>query len=558
MNHRFPEFDELRALLDALCEETITPDQVRRLEELLLARPEAEAFYVQYMSFFADLDRHFSVLPLSTTGPLRALVEGKTAPNAEERPASQQAPPQPHVHRGRSRFVWIAVGLGGLAAAALLAAVLWPYAKGPAPASDQAAERIDNTVAVLLVAPGAVWGDTEVPTRAGAPLPPGWLRLKAGLAHLEFYNGATVIVEGPADLRLISRSEAFCERGKLRATVPPQASGFVIGTPKLNLVDRGTEFGLRVGDDVPTEVHVFQGQVDVYDPRDGRGEAAKKEVTTGRGVRLDGPGRLSAIAPNPSAFKTAQESAQRSEDEMRQRQEAWRKASAELRRDPSLKLYYSFQSRKPGGRSLLDEAGERKQPCDGVIVGCTWATGRWPGRSGLEFKQVSDRVRLHIPGEFDELTMAAWVRVDALPHRFNSLFMTDGWDPGAPHWHISNEGRIELGVQARNPKGGIHFLSPPVFTPERLGRWVHLAVVYDRRGQVCHYVDGRPIHQEPVEFDTALNFGNAEMGNWNLGTRRDKSSIRYFNGCIDEFLLFSRSLTEQEIESLYEVSRPPF
>ena len=57
------EREELQALLDALAEETIAPDQVRRLEELILAHPEAEAFYVQYMSLVADLGRHFAAPP---------------------------------------------------------------------------------------------------------------------------------------------------------------------------------------------------------------------------------------------------------------------------------------------------------------------------------------------------------------------------------------------------------------------------------------------------------------------------------------------------------------
>ena len=38
----FQDLAELRALLDALCEESITPEQVGRLEELVLAHPEAE------------------------------------------------------------------------------------------------------------------------------------------------------------------------------------------------------------------------------------------------------------------------------------------------------------------------------------------------------------------------------------------------------------------------------------------------------------------------------------------------------------------------------------
>src|SRR5207245_45590 len=60
MSQPLGDFDELRGLLDALCEETITPEQVARLEELVLRHPEAEAFYVQYMALYADLARHFS------------------------------------------------------------------------------------------------------------------------------------------------------------------------------------------------------------------------------------------------------------------------------------------------------------------------------------------------------------------------------------------------------------------------------------------------------------------------------------------------------------------
>ena len=38
-------------------------------------------------------------------------------------------------------------------------------------------------------------------------MPPGLLRLKSGLAHIEFYCGATVILEGPAEFHLRSRTE---------------------------------------------------------------------------------------------------------------------------------------------------------------------------------------------------------------------------------------------------------------------------------------------------------------------------------------------------------------
>src|SRR5262249_54978204 len=156
----------------------------------------------------------------------------------------------------------------------------------------RAAEPTDNTVAVLLQAPGAEWEGTGPAMRAGTPLPPGRLRLKSGLAHFEFYSGATVILEGPADLELISSKAAYCARGKLRATVPPEAQGCKVRTPQLDLVDRGTEFGLQVGAGDRTEVHVFQGKVELYDAGSDPQAAAHQELTTGQGVRLDGPGRI--------------------------------------------------------------------------------------------------------------------------------------------------------------------------------------------------------------------------------------------------------------------------
>jgi hypothetical protein len=56
---------ELLALVDALCEETITGEQMQRLEEMVLTDPQAAALYVQYMRFFADLECHFSRRPVA-------------------------------------------------------------------------------------------------------------------------------------------------------------------------------------------------------------------------------------------------------------------------------------------------------------------------------------------------------------------------------------------------------------------------------------------------------------------------------------------------------------
>ncbi len=555
MNLQPAHLAELRALLDALCEEASTPEQMARLEELLRAHPEAEAYYVQFMGLHAELVRGFGTLPA------RIPTLAGAASDAGASPASVAAASSPR-RRGR-RGLWIGL-LGGAAAVAAAAAVLlWvgpvpPAGDGTGPTAVQPPEASDDTVAVLLHAPDARWEDAATPMRPGTPLWPGWLKLKSGFAHIEFYNGATVILQGPADFQIISRDAAYCARGKLRATVPPQAQGFTIGAPTLDLVDRGTEFGMEVSAGDRTEVHVFQGKVDLYDPGARSAPAPRKALRTGEGVRLDGPGHFEPIDVRPAAFTSARDLAKQSQAETARRQGEWLAASRELRRDPSLVVYYPFDDDDPWSRTLSDRAPGRGPAHDGAIVGCTWAAGRWPGRKGLEFKRVSDRVRLHVPGDYDALTLMAWVRVDALPNRFNSLLMTEGWEEAAPHWHISNTGRVELGVQGYQRKGGVHYLTDEVVPPERLGQWVHLAVTYNRgAGMVTHYVDGQPVQQDELKLDIRLRLGDVEIGNWNLGPRPHHSPVRYFNGCIDEFLVFGRALGAAEVERLYEQGRPP-
>ncbi|HEV8063101.1 MAG TPA: LamG-like jellyroll fold domain-containing protein [Gemmataceae bacterium] len=545
-----PEETELQGLLDALCEGSIAPDQMRRLEEILLANPHAEAYYVQYMSQFADLRRHFNKLP--TTPALCGLM-----PMAPSSAASVQVRTPTRLARVRGflskRSKLVLTG----AAAVLLAFGLWRLEVSKY-RPDEPDEPSDYSVAVLLQAPGARWHPSDSPPHAGAPLMPGWLHLESGLAQIEFYNGATVILEGPAEFQLVSRSEAYCSSGKLRALVPPQARGFTIRSPKLDLVDRGTEFGLQVGDpESRTEVHVFEGKVELYDPGARTELSPHRDLTTGEGIRLDVPGTLEPIRPDPSAFQTTQQLEARASSAARQSQKEWLAASAKLRLDPSLIVYFTFQAEHSWDRALLNQAQGRQGPSEATIVGCSWAAGRWPGKQGLEFKRVSDRIRFHVPGEFDALTMAIWVRIDALPNRYSSLMMTDGWDERAPHWHIRQDGKISLGVQGNEQSQGVNYFTSSVFTLERLGQWVHLALVYDRDTQlVTVYVDGRSVKRAPIKLDVALSLGDVELGNWNIASFSDKYPIRHLSGCMDEFLMFNRALTRPEIEQIYDAGRP--
>ena len=95
-----PIIAELQPLLDALCEETITPEQLRRLEELVLNHPEAEAHYVRFMSFYADLIGHVAGLP-EPPRPHRGRPD--CPPCAEPRPIATRRLTQPHATTTKRR-----------------------------------------------------------------------------------------------------------------------------------------------------------------------------------------------------------------------------------------------------------------------------------------------------------------------------------------------------------------------------------------------------------------------------------------------------------------------
>ena len=91
--------------------------------------------------------------------------------------------------------------------------------------------------------------------------PGSHLLVERGLAELRFRSGARIVLEGPAELELLSDNSAALRRGRLTARVPQPATGFTLLSPHGKLIDLGTEFGVSVDDDGAADVVVFAGQV---------------------------------------------------------------------------------------------------------------------------------------------------------------------------------------------------------------------------------------------------------------------------------------------------------
>ncbi len=414
-----------------------------------------------------------------------------------------------------------------------------------------------GSVAVLAGVADAVGPDVASLT-VGSPVSSGRFVLESGLVQLEFLSGANVVIEGPAELDLKSTKLVVCHRGKLRVRVPEQAKGFSVDTPYHRAVDLGTEFAVSVGDGDDTEVHVFQGKVELFDLEQFEQQAppsAKETLEIGAAVRTSGKGLEHRITANSEKFVDIEKMLQILSKEGAARFSVWQQQCKHWESDPHAVVYYAFDGHKPSNRVLYNNSPSKLASLNGAIVGCRWTDGRWPGKSALEFKGVEDRVRLNIPGEFRSITLSCWIRIDGFDRRLGSIFLTDGHNVGEPHWQFTNNGQLLLGVEAA-PLQSQEYLSGSVLKPTDLGRWMHIACVYDdEKLEVSHYVDGERVCTVPITKRVPLRFGPVELGNW-VPEDLKNDRIRNLNGRVDEFLLLDRSMTDDEIRDLYVAGRP--
>jgi hypothetical protein len=536
MTLSFPssEFDDAVA---AVCQGSPTETEMRALNVLLLSNPDARDEYLMRVELHTRLaserDLFSQASSAASGGPLPDLSTGA-------RLHVLAHAPEVRVNRRKSvRALALAACLLFITGGAWTLWVMRSVTRNGA---------TTTAVAMLTRAVEAHWGGKSAPPRVGSALGPGWLRLDAGLAQVVFYSGARVVIEGPTELQLVSPTEAACTAGRLLVEVPQPARGFHVKTAQINVVDRGTAFGIDATGG-HTEVHVFKGEVELFAKT-----IARQSLGEGRAALVQSSAPPQLMTASATGFAPLFEFEQRSQASEAFRYEQWQFAGARLNQDPSLVVRLDFENLSSTDWTLRNAAENNRSVREATVVGCVRAEGRWREKQALEFQNVNDRVRLAVPGNFAALTLSAWVCVKGLDRQFNSLFMSDGFDPVTIHWLIRNDGA--LGITVFGPDSGKFQIvpSPPVITLDKLGTWTHLAAVVDGESrQVVHYVNGCPIARHTLKFGPPFRLGPAELGNWNMrgGPNPAPSLIRNLSGSLDEFEVFSRALSDAEIRELY-------
>ncbi len=430
--------------------------------------------------------------------------------------------------------------------ACLIACIIWSVL----PVKNQALPLASATSKVQLrEAIAAAWD----PAHEAPPLGPMSLEarnLTSGTISLAFSNGAEAIIQGPARFQPISSTQLQVTSGKVVISCPtPESRGFELILPGIQITDLGTEFGVIAGAD-NAELHVFEGSVAV------RRQAASQSNPTiyrqQQACRLDySNGPPHPILVDDSAFIRP------IDFRLLGTRGPWAEYAQTLRRDRTLVLWSDMT---PGPAGQLINAAPVLNNGTRIISPKTalqTQAGRHRGATALQILDAKHAVQMQIPGSFQNLTLAAWVKFfpeprNARDHR--GILMSDGWGlPGQIHWQRKSRDfrltfpRIDATDHAR-------YVAETKQLDDQ--QWHLLVTVIDGQHQrrVVQYLDGRALSNESLNIPfRSMQLGNCTLGGWQppAGNRENRS----LNGLIDELFVWNRALDASEVESLYRVSR---
>lgn len=507
--------EELDELLAGLIDGELSPAQRQRLAGLVREDPAARARYLDHCRMHAALAWEHGVLG------------GMNFP----------ASPRPVV----SALARFGRPLAMAAAIAVLIGLVW---QATAPALRRQAWLARPPLGLLERSAG---GELRVDKAdhslaAGDALRAGEYALTKGLVELRFENGVEVVMEAPARFGVASPKAFVLHSGRLSATVPSAGKGFTVQTPNADVIDHGTEFGVEVTEGVGSEIHVFEGEVEV-----------KSRTVASETLRLftDQATRVDEVDGSPAGIRPAPDRFPRSLDEP---------AAAYAERVLQLRpVFYYRMAPSSDGRTLTDHSGNGLHARIYTTRSDRPVFGR--GRLGSAFKTQGYRTRAHavLPDypktTNSQLAVVAWVRAESRP-RWASIAKNWGeGELGQFHFGLLDHSG-ELEIRIRGPRrGGTQVRDS---RPLPIGVWQHVAFVADgatlrlyRNGREVGRAPHRPIGSPTLK---ALAIGAKLIGNH---PKFPGQPSDFWHGRIDELALFNHALDGDTIRELYRIGSPP-
>jgi hypothetical protein len=199
----------------------------------------------------------------------------------------------------------------------------------------------------------------------------------------------------------------------------------------------------------------------------------------------------------------------------------------------------------------LDSSGKGNHLADNNTV---TSTGGWSGlaadfeSSNREYLSISDTAQngLDLTGSF---TLLGWFKAERLDTNYQVFVGKYDYSGSNRAYRIDWRGNNKLGFTV-SPDGSVsndYMLEvTPAFTISP-NTWYHLAAVFDASQKTMSlYLNGNLIASRSVTYSSVFNTSAAFILGGNL---YNGAPSQYFDGLLDEWRVFSRPLSETEIES---------
>ena len=239
MNKQLIGQDEWEELLDKAISGRLTESKAKELNTLLKSEQSRIDDYIRYVDMHGSL---YQEPLLAVAGGADTMVDFETIKSVEAR-------------KETVRFWKRFAAAASIAALVALSLNLWQVLPG---SNSEGFERADYIGIMTGLKNG---GDNEKHF-VGQGLQRGPFRLESGKAQVRLDNGVELSIRGPVEFDVFGLDHIAMVTGRMTAKVPPQAIGFRIDTPDMEVVDLGTEFALKVDSFGKSRLHVLEGEVE--------------------------------------------------------------------------------------------------------------------------------------------------------------------------------------------------------------------------------------------------------------------------------------------------------
>jgi hypothetical protein len=219
-----------------------------------------------------------------------------------------------------------------------------------------------------------------------------------------------------------------------------------------------------------------------------------------------------------------------------------------------------WQFDEASGTTALDSSGNNYSA---TIVGAAYVPGRtntalsFTGANSYAF--ISDAsaggtTAAGLDMGTRDWTVAAWVKTTASGMVATKMGFVGGSNPDGWGLSVCPNGTVGAVLHKSNV-GTVNIFSGDGATVTN-GQWHHIAVVFNRAGNMVRYADGAATGTQ----NSLSSLGSQSLDNTNqirIGARHQSGDEVFFNGTIDDVRIYARALSGTEIAALAGVPPPP-